>query len=126
MYSAQELLANMPDFARMKIRGGESPYRQPVIPGEQRLTPEMQEPVDLRRRLGPAPKQAKTSGREFLDAYIPELLAQITPGSLRQMVDPKTLPYIKTPLDQELERRIMEQIIPGRSVEDLRLLVGGA
>jgi hypothetical protein len=117
-------LANLPDFNRTKIPGGESRFRQPVIPGEQRLTPEMREPVDMRRRLGPSLKEAKTTGKDFLDAYIPELLAQITPGSLRQIVNPQTLPYVKTPMDQELERRIMEQIIPGRSVDELRMLVG--
>ena len=80
MYGTEELLANLPDFERMKIRGGQSPYKEPVIPGEQRLTPEMQEMIDLRRRLGPGVKQAGISEIEFLNAYIPEMLAQFAAG----------------------------------------------
>jgi hypothetical protein len=40
--SISELLAADPSF---RIRGGESPYAEPVMPGEQRLLPSMQRPA---------------------------------------------------------------------------------
>ncbi len=40
----------------------------------------MQEMIDLRRRLGPGVKQAGISEIEFLNAYIPEMLAQFAQG----------------------------------------------
>lgn len=69
--SIAELLANMPDFQRMKVQGGESKYRQPVIPGEERLTPRMQERMeqDLRLPQRGLP-QAQMSPEEFLIAYL--------------------------------------------------------
>lgn len=82
MYSADELLANLPDFDRTKIRAGNSPYSQPTMPGEQRLTPRMQEPRnEVPLRLGPSLKQASGSGLEFLEGYLPEIIAQLIESS---------------------------------------------
>lgn len=69
--SIAELMANLPDFQRMKVTGGESKYRQPVMPGEQRLTPDMQERMQQNLRL-PARglPQAQVSPEEFLFAYL--------------------------------------------------------
>lgn len=58
------LAANQPDFNRMKIRGGESPYRQPVMPGEQRLLPEMQE------KMRPALPPVRKAADDFLTEYL--------------------------------------------------------
>lgn len=65
--SIAELIANQPDFNRMKIRGGESPYREPVMPGEQRLVPSMQE--KLQPGLPPV-RKAQADSRDFLDDYL--------------------------------------------------------
>ena len=65
--SIAELMANQPDFNRMKIRGGESPYREPVMPGEQRLIPSMQE--KMQPALPPVQK-AQTDANRFLDEYM--------------------------------------------------------
>jgi hypothetical protein len=73
VYTTEELLANVPDFERVRILGGESPYRQPVIPGEQRLVPSMQE--QLRPNLPPVRKAQMDLGdpNAFLSQYISEL-----------------------------------------------------
>jgi|MudIll2142460700_1097286.scaffolds.fasta_scaffold2269653_2 hypothetical protein len=78
MYGTEELLANLPDFERMKIRGGKSPYGQPTMPGEQRLIPRMQEHTGPRPMLlDPSLKEARRPGMEFLDEYLPEIIAQL-------------------------------------------------
>lgn len=65
-------MANQPDFNRMKIRGGESPYREPVMPGEQRLLPSMQE------KLQPALPPIRKAATDFLE----EAIAQVTPKNM--------------------------------------------
>ena len=65
-------MANQPDFNRMKIRGGESPYREPVMPGEQRLVPSMQE------KLQPALPPVRKAAEDLLE----ETIAQVTPKNL--------------------------------------------
>ena len=70
--SIAELMANQPDFDRMKIRGGESPYREPVMPGEQRLIPSMQE------KLRPALPPVRKAANDLLE----EAIAQVTPKNL--------------------------------------------
>lgn len=121
MYTTEELLANLPDFERMRIRGGQTPYQQPVLPGEQRLLPEMQE--KLQPSLPPV-RKAQMDATDFLNARLQEygLLSQAAPSSLMRIIQPRELPYVKTPTDIELERRLMDRIVPGKSVEDLRLL----
>jgi hypothetical protein len=62
--SVAELMANQPDFNQMRIRGGESPYREPVMPGEQRLIPSMQD--KLQPALPPVRKAADDLLEEFM------------------------------------------------------------
>ena len=62
--SVAELMANQPDFNQMRIRGGESPYREPVMPGEQRLIPSMQD--KLQPALPPVRKAANDLLEEFM------------------------------------------------------------
>jgi hypothetical protein len=62
--SVAELITNQPDFNQMRIRGGESPYREPVMPGEQRLIPSMQE--KLQPALPPVRKAADDLLEEFM------------------------------------------------------------
>lgn len=62
--SVAELMANQPDFNQMRIRGGESPYREPVMPGEQRLMPSMQD--KLQPALPPVRKAADDLLKEFM------------------------------------------------------------
>ena len=121
MYTLEQLLANVPDFERTRILGGQSPYKQPIMPGEQRLIPAMQE--KMQPALPPV-KQAGVDPYDFLNARLAEYgnVSQVTPGALMQIVRPNALPYVKTPTDTELERRMMEKIVPGHSAEDLRLL----
>ena len=70
--SIAELMANQPDFNRMKIRGGESPYREPVMPGEQRLIPSMQE------KMQPALPPVRKAAEDLLE----ETIAQVTPKNM--------------------------------------------
>ena len=62
--SVAELKANQPDFNEMRIRGGASPYREPVMPGEQRLMPSMQD--KLQPALPPVRKAADDLLEEFM------------------------------------------------------------
>jgi len=70
--SIAELMANEPNFDRMKIRGGGSPYREPVMPGEQRLVPSMQE------KLQPALPPVRKAAQDLLESAI----AQVTPKNM--------------------------------------------
>jgi hypothetical protein len=70
--SIAEFLANQPDFDRMKIRGGASPFKQPVVPGEERLTPDMQE------KMQPALPPVRKAANDMLEEYI----AQVTPKNM--------------------------------------------
>jgi hypothetical protein len=70
--SVAELIANQPDFNQMKIRGGASPYREPVMPGEQRLIPSMQE------KLQPALPPVRKAAEDLLE----EAIAQVTPKNM--------------------------------------------
>lgn len=70
--SIADLMANQPDFNRVKLRGGESPYRQPVMPGEQRLLPEMQQ------KLQPALPPVRKAANDLMEEYI----AQVTPKNM--------------------------------------------
>jgi len=67
MYTAEEILANLPDFGRNQIPGGSSGYREPVLPGEQRLMPNMQE--KLQPALPPV-RKAQMDAEDFLASYI--------------------------------------------------------
>ncbi len=68
MYSSiAELLANAPDFERMRVREGASPFRQPVLPGEERLIPQMQE--KLQPALPPV-RKASMDAQRFLEDYL--------------------------------------------------------
>ena len=71
MYTAEELIANLPDFERVRIRGGSSPYREPTLPGEERLMPNMQE--KLQPALPPV-RKAQMDSEEFLASYIAGML----------------------------------------------------
>jgi hypothetical protein len=121
MYTAEEILANLPDFGRTQIPGGSSGYREPILPGEERLLPNMQE--KLQPALPPV-KKAQMDAQDFLNSRLQEsgLLSQVAPGSLMRILQPRELPYVKTPMDIELERRLMERSIPNLPTDDLRAL----
>lgn len=70
--SIAELMANEPNFDRMKIRGGETPYREPAMPGEERLLPSMQE------KLRPALAPVRKAANDLLE----EAIAQVTPKNM--------------------------------------------
>lgn len=72
MYTTEELLANLPDFERVRIQGGRTPYAQPALPGEERLMPNMQE--KLQPALPPV-RKAQRDADEFLSSYLLDLLA---------------------------------------------------
>jgi len=65
--SVAELISNQPDFGRMTVPGGTSPYREPVLPGEQRLVPSMQE------KLQKSPAPQKLAADRLLDETIAEV-----------------------------------------------------
>ncbi len=69
--SVEELLANQPSFDRMQIRGGMSPYEQPVLPGEQRLMPSMQE--KLQKSVAPQ----KLAADRLLEDTIAQVSSQL-------------------------------------------------
>lgn len=73
--SIAELMANQPDFGRTTIPGGSSPFRQPVLPGEERFLPEMQE------KLQPALPPVRKAATDLLNEYIGEI-AQLAPKNL--------------------------------------------
>lgn len=74
--SIAELMANMPDFERMRVREGSSPFRQPILPGEERLVPTMQE--KLPPALPPV-RKAEIDSRQFLEDY---LLGSASPSEI--------------------------------------------
>ena len=98
--SIRELMANQPDFNRMKIRGGESPFKQPVMPGEERLTPDMQE------KMQPALPPVRKAAEEMLEGYI----AQLAPSMVRNITTPSDIPYITTPIQEKTNRLLMERL----------------
>ena len=98
--SIRELMANQPDFNRMKIRGGESPFRQPVMPGEERLTPDMQE------KMQPALPPVRKAAEEMLEGYI----AQLAPSMVRNITTPSDIPYITTPIQEKTNSLLMERL----------------
>lgn len=85
MYTAEEILANLPDFGRTQIPGGSSPYREPVLPGEERLLPNMQE--KLQPALPPV-KKAQMDSDEFLARYIAGMLS---PGDVTSPRDERLM-----------------------------------
>jgi len=98
--SIRELMANQPDFNRMKIRGGESPFKQPVMPGEERLTPDMQE------KMQPALPPVRKAAEEMLEGYI----AQLAPSMVRNITTPSDIPYITTPIQEKTNSLLMERL----------------
>lgn len=72
MYTTEELLANLPDFERVRIQGGRTPYAQPALPGEERLMPNMQE--KLQPALPPV-RKAQMDSEAFLVDYLAGMLA---------------------------------------------------
>ena len=98
--SIGELMANMPDFERMKVRGGASPFRLPAIPGEERLTPEMQE------KMQPALPPVRKAAEEMLEGYI----AQLAPSMVRNITTPSDIPYITTPIQEKTNSLLMERL----------------
>lgn len=77
MYSSiAELLANAPDFERMRVLEGNSPYRHQVLPGEKRLIPQMQE--KLQPSLPPV-RKATMDAQNFLEDY---LLGNASPADM--------------------------------------------
>lgn len=75
-----------------------------VNPGEDQLRRDIME-QEIRERDNPLFRQA-----------------QVTPGAFMNTVRPSELPYVKTPYDRELERRLFERTVPTMPTEDLRLL----
>jgi hypothetical protein len=75
-----------------------------VNPGEEQLRRDIME-QEIRDRDNPLFRQA-----------------QVTPGAFMNTVRPSELPYVKTPYDRELERRLFERSVPTMPTEDLRLL----
>ena len=75
-----------------------------VNPGEEQLRRDIME-QEIRDRDNPLFRQA-----------------QVTPGAFMNTVRPSELPYVKTPYDLELERRLFERSVPTMPTEDLRLL----
>jgi hypothetical protein len=67
MYTTEDLIANLPDFERVRIRGGQTPFQKPVLPGEERLLPEMQD--KLQRSLPPV-RKAQLDVESFLEDYM--------------------------------------------------------
>lgn len=113
--SIAELMANQPDFNRMKIRGGESPYRQPVMPGEQRLLPEMQE------KLQPALSPVRKAATDLMEEYI----AQLAPQNVRNVTAPSSMPYIKTPSEKRADEMLMQRLGNQLSPNDMRFFLEG-
>ena len=94
------MLANQPNFDRMKIRGGDSPFIRPVMPGEERLTPEMQE------KMQPALPPVRKAAEEMLEGYI----AQLAPSMVRNITTPSDIPYITTPIQEKTNSLLMERL----------------
>ena len=113
--SIAELMANQPDFDRMKIRGGESPYREPVMPGEQRLIPSMQE------KLRPALPPVRKAANDLLE----EAIAQLAPQMVRNAVSPSDRLYIKTPSERRADEMMMQRLGEQLSPADMRFFVEG-
>ena len=61
--SVAELIAGQPGFNH-EIQGGRTKFRQPIVPGEQRLIPSMQE--KLQPALPPVRKAADDLLAEFM------------------------------------------------------------
>lgn len=113
--SIAELMANQPDFNQMKIRGGESPYSQPVIPGERRLLPEMQE------KLRPALPPVRKAANDLMEEYI----AQLAPQNVRNVTAPSSMPYIKTPSEKNADKMLMQRLGNQLSPDDVRFFLEG-
>ena len=109
-------MANQPDFNRMKIRGGESPYREPVMPGEQRLIPSMQE------KLQPALPPVRKAAEDLLE----ETVAQIAPRMLRGGNPSERAPYLRTPEVRQGDAMIMQNVGDMFTGDDLRNLLDEA
>jgi hypothetical protein len=61
--SVAELIAGQPGFNH-EIQGGRTKFRQPIVPGEQRLIPSMQE------KLPPALPPVRKAADDFLEDYL--------------------------------------------------------
>lgn len=72
MYTVEDILANLPDFDRTRIPGGGSTYREPTLPGEERLLPNMQE--KLQPALPPV-RKAQMDSEAFLAEYLMGMMA---------------------------------------------------
>lgn len=68
--SIGELMANLPDFDKNRLEGGRSPYSQPVMPGEQRLIPRMQDMQDKLQPALPPVRKAQIDADQFLTDYL--------------------------------------------------------
>jgi hypothetical protein len=107
--SVAELMANQPDFNEMRIRGGASPYREPVMPGEQRLMPSMQD------KLQPALPPVRKAANDFLEDYL------TTRGGEGESVvadnsdfSAETRDAIRALLDQQRESLMREPMVEAR------------
>lgn len=83
----------MPDFDRTRIRGGASPYAEPVMPGEQRLIPRMQDMQDKLQPALPPVRKAQIDAGQFLEEF---LLGQMRPSVAQ--IAPKNLPGLEADL----------------------------
>ena len=108
-----ELIANTPDFQRTEIKGGASNYKQPVLPGEQRLVPGMREQVPPSL---PPVRQAQMDPVQFLDTmlalYSSGGSGAISPDTARSLA---AIEYMGRDRTTDLNPRVAADTIAQRS-----------
>lgn len=113
------------DFINSVLTKPRSPLTQIAPKGQRALESWLLEMYGPIRGVNPGEDQLR---RDIMEQEIRERdnplfrQAQVTPGAFMNTVRPSELPYVKTPYDRELERRLFERTVPTMPTEDLRLL----